>query len=80
MAHLKEEILKGVKYETWPKRVVGGQQTNGPIIHGIRAYHDDFPFEVCCHEFRTQLQNQDICYQAFELFVDIYLTKTGQTK
>ena len=54
---MKEEILKGIKYERWPTRTVGGQQTNGPLTQGIRAYHDDYPFEVCCVEFRTQLQN-----------------------
>lgn len=75
---MKEEIIKGIKFEIWPKREVGGQQTNGPIRGGIKAYHDDFPFEVCCVEFRTRIQNQDMCYRAFELFVDEYLRKTGQ--
>ena len=75
---MKEEILKGIKYERWPKKQVSGQQTNGPLTQGIRAYHDDYPFEVCCVEFRTQLQNQDMCYRAFELFVDTLLIKTGK--
>lgn len=75
---IKEEILKGIKYEQWPKREVGGQRTNGPIIQGIKAYHDDFAFEVCCCEFRTQLQNQEMCYQSFEMFIEGYLIKTGQ--
>ena len=78
MESVKEQILKGIKFEIWPKREVGGQQTNGPIRLGIRAYHDDYAFEVCCHDFRTQLQNQDMCYQAFELYVDTLLIKTGQ--
>ena len=74
---MKEEILKGIKYERWPKKQVGGQQTNGLLPQGIRAYHDDYPFEVCCVEFRTQVQNQDMCYRAFELFVDMFLSKNS---
>lgn len=63
-----DEILAGVVWSNWPERPKGGQQVNR-IPTGVKLTHPDWSFEVCCGEYRTQMQNKTICLQLFELFL-----------
>lgn len=63
-----DEILKNVTWANWPERPKGGQQVNH-VPTGVKLSHIDWGFEVCCCEYRTQMENRTICLQLFELFL-----------
>lgn len=61
-------IMSQLVREAWPKRPSGGQQVNR-MPTGVRVYHPDIHFEICCNEHRTQMENIQDCMLLWELWL-----------
>jgi len=63
-----DKILSELKWEVWPYRPYGGQQVN-TYPRGVKVYHPDLSVQVCMSEMRTQMDNQKVAREMFELFL-----------
>ena len=60
--------MKDVVWENYPEIKIGGQSCGIPI-RGFTLSHPDFNFKVSCCDFRSQMENRQICIDLFELFL-----------
>ena len=69
----KSEVIKQFKQEavrsSFPIHPKGGQ-TVGRTTSGITLEHKDLGFSISINNYRSQLQNLELAYTLFELYLE----------
>ena len=65
---IPEHILKGLKKETYPKELKGGQSV-GRISPGITLTHEDLNFSITVECGKSQFRNYEFALIVFELYL-----------
>lgn len=65
----KEEIIKGIIWESYPKKQSGGQ-TCGRISSGATLRHEELEIEISISIHRVQLKNKEECLKLFNAYFD----------
>ena len=65
---LRDEIMKGVEWDTFPSSKKGGQMAGVP--KGVTLSHPDYGFSVTVAEHRSQIENKHMAVYLFEMFLD----------
>lgn len=69
---VKDKILAGIVWTSWPARPMGGQQVNW-MPSGWKLTHPEFSVEIAINEFRSSTLNREFCLTVFELFLDDFI-------